>query len=88
MIYHSMPVSRGAPSSPDDVAKNDRMVPLVETMLDLHRRLPSVSTDHEKTLLERQIEATDRQIDTLIYELYGLTGDEIRIVEAGVGKKR
>jgi hypothetical protein len=25
----------------------------------------------------------DRQIDTLVYELYDLTGDEIKLVEAG-----
>lgn len=28
-----------------------------------------------------QIEATDRQIDALVYELYGLTEEEIRIIE-------
>jgi len=44
-----------------------------------------VKTDHEKTLIDRQIEATDRQIDALVYELYGLTEEEIRIVE-GAGK--
>jgi hypothetical protein len=31
--------------------------------------------------LQRQIAATDKQIDALVYELYGLTEDEIRIVE-------
>jgi hypothetical protein len=30
---------------------------------------------------QRQIEATDRQTDQLVYELYGLTQEEIRIVE-------
>jgi hypothetical protein len=35
----------------------------------------------DKTLYERQIEATDREIDALVYELYGLTGEEIGIVE-------
>ena len=35
----------------------------------------------EKDQLRRQIEATDRQIDQLVYELYGLTDEEIRIVE-------
>jgi len=39
-----------------------------------------VKTGHEKTLIERQIEATDRQIDALVYELYGLTEEEIGIV--------
>jgi hypothetical protein len=34
-----------------------------------------------KTMLQRQIDMTDRQIDQLVYGLYGLTGDEIRIIE-------
>jgi hypothetical protein len=34
-----------------------------------------------RTVLQRQIEATDREIDRLVYELYGLTEEEIRIVE-------
>jgi len=33
--------------------------------------------------MQRQMNATDRQIDELVYELYGLTDDEIRIVEEG-----
>jgi len=38
---------------------------------------------HLKTLFQRQIEATDRQIDALVYELYALTDEEVRIVEEG-----
>jgi hypothetical protein len=44
-----------------------------------------VKIDHEKNLIEGQIDATDKQIDALVYELYGLTEEEIRIVE-GAGK--
>ncbi|MFA6373771.1 MAG: N-6 DNA methylase, partial [Methanothrix sp.] len=58
-------------SYPADVARHDRMVELVQSMLDLHK-LASAGTDHDKTLLARRIEATDRQIDRLVYELYGL----------------
>lgn len=36
--------------------------------------------------LQAQIDATDRQIDQLVYELYGLTDAEIRIVEEGTAK--
>jgi hypothetical protein len=61
------------------------MVTLVTRMLDLNKRLQDASTDHEKTLLQRQIEATDASIDKLVYELYGLTDEEIGIVE-GSGK--
>jgi uncharacterized radical SAM superfamily protein len=35
----------------------------------------------DQTAIQRQIDATDRQIDQLVYELYGLTEKEIRIVE-------
>ncbi len=68
-------------SDPEDVARHDKMVKLVENMLDLHRRLSESKTGHEKTLLSRQIETTDRQIDALVYELYGLSEEEIAIVE-------
>ena len=34
-----------------------------------------------KGLYQRQIEAADEEIDALVYELYGLTGEEIAIVE-------
>jgi len=37
--------------------------------------------EQEKTMLSRQIEATDGAIDKLVYELYGLTEEEIAIVE-------
>jgi len=32
-------------------------------------------------VLQRQIDATDRKIDELVYQLYGLTEEEIKIVE-------
>lgn len=69
-------------SNPADVARHDRMVSLVEQMLALHKQLPQAQTPHEKTALQRRIEAIDGQIDALVYELYGLTQEEIGIVEA------
>ncbi|HET6460708.1 MAG TPA: hypothetical protein VFG29_07980 [Syntrophales bacterium] len=43
--------------------------------------MASAKTEHDKTALQRQIDATDRQIDRLVYELYELMGEEIRNVE-------
>ena len=40
-----------------------------------------LTTPVDKTALQRQIDATDRQIDQLVYELYALTDDETRIIE-------
>ena len=66
-----------------DLARHNRMVALVERTaagVDLHKKLAAEGAPHVKTVLRRQIEATDRQIDALVYELYGLTDDEIAIV--------
>jgi hypothetical protein len=68
-------------SNPKDKSRHDRLASLVTTMLDLHKKLPLVRTEHEKTVLSRQIIGTDRQIDSLVYELYSLTSEEIKIVE-------
>lgn len=57
---------------------------MVQEMLTLHKQLAAAKTAHEQTALQRQIEATDRQIDRFVYELYGLTEEEIRIVEGMV----
>ncbi len=67
--------------TPNDVAKHGRMISLVDTMLDLHKRLPDAKTAHDRELIQRQIDATDRQIDRLVYDLYGLSDEEIAIVE-------
>ena len=62
-------------------ANRQAIVRQVERMLSLHKELDAARTPVDKTAIGRQIEATDRQIDQLVYELYGLTDDEIRIVE-------
>lgn len=68
-------------SNTQDVAHHTLMVSLVDQMLSLNKQLKGARTPHEQTSLQRQIEATDSQIDDLVYKLYGLTEDEIKIVE-------
>lgn len=54
-----------------------------DQMLALHRQLAAAKTPHEKAVLQTQIEVTDRQMDKLVYVLYGLTEEEVRMVEEG-----
>ena len=68
-------------SEPADVVRHDSLVSLVDRMLALHKQLQETRTPHDEIALKRQIEATDRQIDALVYELYGLTEEEIGVVE-------
>jgi len=65
----------------DVEARHDKMVGLVERMLDLHKRLLKAKSQADSEALQRQIGFADRQMDELVYELYGLTEEEVRIVE-------
>jgi len=68
-------------SDPAGKARYDRIVNLVEQILSLHKQSATAKTPDDKTRLQRQIDATDHQIDHQVYELYGLTEKEIQIVE-------
>ena len=62
-----------------------QMIDLVDTMLQINRKLTEAKSPQAKTVIQRQIEATNRQIDKLVYKLYDLTDEEIEIVEAASG---
>jgi hypothetical protein len=59
------------------------MVALVESMLSLHKQAAAARLPQDKEMFQRRIAAIDAQIDRLVYELYGLTEGEIKIVEGG-----
>lgn len=66
--------------NPDqDLNTKNTICALVERMLELNKRTPA--TPQEQLEVQRNIAATDRQIDTLVYQLYDLTPEEIAIVE-------
>jgi predicted type IV restriction endonuclease len=69
---------------PADKSRRDQIAQLAEEMSGLQQRLSAAKTPQEKTALERQITASDSQIDRLVYDLYGLTEKEIKIVEGAV----
>ena len=71
----------------DEKAMHDRMVQLVERMLDLHKKNHQAKSDSEKELFEHQIKATDKEIDDVVYKLYGLTDEEKHIVENSYGTR-
>jgi hypothetical protein len=70
-------------SDPADKSRHDRMVKLVDSMLALHKQHSEAKSAALKEVIQRKIDATDKEIDRLVYELYGLTEDEIKIVEEG-----
>ena len=49
--------------------------------LALHKSKSAAKTQSEVDIYARQIRAVDESIDSLVYELYGLSADEVKIVE-------
>ena len=78
-FIRSVPINEINFTNPDEVKQHDQMVALVERMLTLHKQSPA--TPQEQVRLQREIDATDREIDALVYTLYSLADEEIRIVE-------
>ena len=70
------------PNSAVPIAKE--IVIRVDAMMDLNDRFAVVNSQEKKAVIQRQINATDAEIDRLVYDLYGLTADEIALVEGKV----
>ncbi|MDR2756583.1 MAG: hypothetical protein LBC20_12835, partial [Planctomycetaceae bacterium] len=66
---------------PTDKSLQNRIVLFVDQMLQLKLKELSEQKPQMKTVLQRQIEGLDQQIDQAVYSLYDLTEDEIKIVE-------
>jgi hypothetical protein len=60
-------------SNPEEVAQHDKLVSLVDNM--------EARMEQDKEIYERQIRIVDAQIDGLVYDLYGLTEEEVKMVE-------
>ncbi|MCL5737743.1 MAG: restriction endonuclease subunit M, partial [Bacteroidetes bacterium] len=85
VVTDRIPIPNIEFNNPAEKKMHDDLVNLVERMLSLHKELQSKQFDSEREPIERQITATDKKIDALVYELYGLTEEEIKIVEGKSG---
>jgi len=67
---------------PADKVRHDKLVSLVDQMLVAQPLLARAQSDKDKDFYENKCAALDREIDRHVYELYGLTADEIKIMES------
>ena len=86
LIYKTMylkriPIRRIDFDDPAEVRMHAKLCHLVESMMALHLRVRSARSRHSQDVIKREIDVSDKQIDQLVYKLYGLTNKEIRIVE-------
>ena len=71
-------------SDPADKARHDKMVELVDRMLELNKQKHSGKlAPSQLDRIDREIGSTDQEIDDLVYELYGMKDEERKIIEGG-----
>jgi hypothetical protein len=78
---HSIPFHPIDFQNESEKQSHDRIVSLVNEMLDAKKHLQTIKTDRDKTYYENKCADLDHAIDSEVYKLYGLTPEEINIVE-------
>jgi hypothetical protein len=78
-----MPIREIDFSNSNDVERYKQIINLVDQMLEAKKQLQGAKTEGDKNYLNRKCERLDKEIDQLVYQLYGLTEEEIKIVEGG-----
>ncbi len=79
--FENIPVFVPDFEDPDDTGRHDALEALVQQMLTLQERSARTNDSGDVQRYRLQIAELDRRIDAIVYDLYGLTPDEIRIVE-------
>jgi hypothetical protein len=80
-FIRSAPIFKFNLTNSADKVRHDRLVRLVDKMLGLMPKLRQARIEAERQTLQNAVSATDQEIDALVYELYGLTDKEIKLVE-------
>jgi len=69
-------------NNPAEKAIHDKLVSLVDRMLELHKKKSFIPPSAEREKIEREIAVTDEKIDEIVYGLYGVTEEERKIIES------
>ncbi|MBU1136199.1 MAG: N-6 DNA methylase [Nanoarchaeota archaeon] len=63
--------------------EDDQIIKNVDLIIELNKKLESINLNREKEIIKKQIEALEKQIDNIVYDLYGITDKEKEIIEEG-----
>ncbi len=85
MYLQKLPICKINFNSPSEKSIHDKLVSLVDRMLELHKKKSSFPPSAECEKIEREIAVTDEKIDEIVYGLYGVTEEERKIIEGELG---
>jgi len=81
VYFKEFPIRIINAANPEEIKLHNRVVELVETLMDVREKLVVAKTDAEANRLEMYSAGIDRQLDETVYALYALTEEDIKIVE-------
>ena len=61
--------------------EDERIIKNVDLIIELSKKLESVNLESEKEIIKKQIKALEKQIDNIVYDLYGLSKAEQEVIE-------
>jgi hypothetical protein len=79
--YEQLPIPKIDLGNVNEISSYKKVISLVDQILTTKKQLQQAKTEGDKNYLQRKCEQLDKEIDQLVYQLYGLTEEEIRIVE-------
>ena len=81
MYLQQLPIHPIDFNNPSEKAIHDKLVSLVDRILELHKKKAALPPSSEREKIEREIAVTDEKIDDIVYGLYGVTEEERGIIE-------
>ncbi|KLI57961.1 Eco57I restriction-modification methylase domain-containing protein [Brachyspira hyodysenteriae] len=79
--YGSKEFMQTIPIPEPDKETESKLVNLVDNIIDLNKKLSSEKNPNTIEMLNTRIQAVDKAIDKIVYALYGLNDEEVRIIE-------
>jgi len=82
--FSQLPIHTIDFNKPEEKSMHDKMVDLVNKMLELNKKKAALPPSSKRDKIEREIQITDEKIDELVYELYGITENDRKIIEGEI----
>ena len=79
--YGSKEFMQTIPIPEPDKDTESKLVNLVDNIIELNKKLSSEKNPNTIEMLNTRIQAVDKAIDKIVYALYGLNDEEVRIIE-------
>ena len=69
-------------SNKTEKAGHDKIIQLVDQIIETKKKLDTATSDRDKNYYERRTKSIEREINKEVYKLYGLSKDEIEIINS------